>query len=65
MAKRVARVDRSVCVSCGACAKACPRGAVQMYRGLYARILLDRCVGCGLCAKVCPASVISVGEANP
>lgn len=59
-AKRKAKVDRTLCVSCGACARVCPRGAIDLFRGLYARIIIDKCVGCALCVKACPASVIAL-----
>lgn len=62
--KRVARVDQDMCVCCGACARVCPREAIEMVRGLYAGILSEKCVGCALCAKACPASVIEMEEAR-
>lgn len=58
--KRKAVVDISLCVSCGACAKVCPRGAIAVYKGMYARVDTELCIGCGLCARTCPASVIEV-----
>ncbi len=57
---RKARVDISLCVSCGACAKVCPRNAISVYKGMYAQVNEKLCVGCGLCARTCPASVIEV-----
>lgn len=58
--KRKAVVDISLCVFCGACAKVCPRGAIAVYKGMYARVDTALCIGCGLCARTCPASVIEV-----
>lgn len=58
--KRKAVVNTELCVSCGACAKICPRGAVAVYKGMYAQVNEEKCIGCGLCAKTCPASVITV-----
>lgn len=60
--KRIAVVDKAVCVACGACMKACPRGAVSVYRGCWAQVDAARCVGCGLCAKACPAGCIEKEE---
>ena len=60
--KKLAVVDKSVCVACGACTKACPRNAISVYRGCYAMVEGTKCVGCGLCAGACPASCISVNE---
>ena len=62
LSKRVAAVDDRRCVACGACGGVCPRQAVQVYRGCYARVDAQRCVGCGKCAKVCPADCISIKE---
>ena len=60
--KRKAVVDQSACVACGCCVKVCPVQAIEIVRGITARVTLDRCVGCGKCAKECPASVITVQE---
>ena len=60
--KKLAAVNCKVCVACGVCMKACPRGAIDIYRGCYARVAEDRCVGCGLCAKACPAGCLEIRE---
>ncbi len=41
------------CVSCGACAEACPVGAISEGDGKYV-INPDLCVECGACEGVCP-----------
>ena len=61
-AKRNAAVDQQICVGCGACAKVCPKGAISVWKGCFARVQADLCVGCGLCAKACPAGCITVKE---
>lgn len=61
-AKRMARVDQTRCVSCGACAKECPLCAISVYRGCWAQVNAEKCVGCGRCAKVCPADCITIVE---
>lgn len=58
--KRLARPDRSRCVSCGACVKVCPLGAISIWHGCYARVEEARCVGCGRCARECPADCIAL-----
>ena len=42
--------------------KACPKGAISIYRGCYAVAEESKCVGCGLCAKTCPAGCIAIRE---
>jgi len=60
--KKIAVVNRNICVACGACTGACPRGAIAVYKGCYARVEGERCVGCGLCGKTCPAGCIEIKE---
>ena len=60
--KKMAVVDRRVCVACGVCMKSCPRGAISIYRGCYAVVEGEKCVGCGLCGKACPAGCIALKE---
>lgn len=60
--KKMAVVDRRVCVACGVCMKSCPRGAISIYRGCYAVVEGEKCVGCGLCGKACPAGCIDLKE---
>ncbi len=62
VSKKCAFVPRDDCVSCGACAKVCPKGAISVYRGLYARVDPMLCIGCGRCAAECPAGIISLVE---
>lgn len=60
MAKRYASVTEMTCVACGACEKICPKAAIAVWKGCYAKVDMEKCVGCGLCAKTCPASVIAI-----
>jgi Pyruvate/2-oxoacid:ferredoxin oxidoreductase delta subunit len=57
--KNIAGIYRG-CVACGSCVRVCPKGAIAIDRGLYAKVDADLCIGCGLCAKTCPASVIAL-----
>lgn len=57
--KRKAIISKE-CVACGACMHVCPFGAINIYKGIRARVDRKKCVGCGKCAKVCPASVIEI-----
>lgn len=41
------------CISCGACAGACPVGAISEGDAIY--VIDDgTCIDCGACAGVCP-----------
>ena len=64
MMRKAANVDRKICVACGVCMKACPKGAISIHRGCHAMVDEVKCVGCGLCARACPASCIAVKERN-
>ena len=61
MAKK-ASVDKNVCVACGVCQKACPKQAIEIIKGCYAKVNEEKCIGCGICAKSCPAGCIVVSE---
>lgn len=60
--KKLASVDKRICVACGVCCRVCPKGALSVWRGCYAAVEGTKCVGCGLCAKACPAGCIEVKE---
>ena len=60
MARRLAVVSESLCVSCGACTNVCPKSAITIWRGCYAVVNDKLCVGCGMCARTCPAGAIEV-----
>ena len=60
--KKIAVIDKEICVACGVCAKTCKKNALSVYRGCYALVEADKCVGCGLCAKACPANCIITKE---
>lgn len=48
------------CIYCGACAAACPRGAIAIDADQGWRIERSECDVCGLCAEVCPAEAVVV-----
>ena len=60
--KRMACVEEDVCVACGCCVRVCPLSAIEVWRGMFARVDTSRCVGCGRCSRECPASVITIQE---
>jgi len=54
----VAKVDDSLCTTCGICADRCQFGAIIVDE--IAEINPDRCVGCGICTNACPEVAISI-----
>ena len=47
------------CIACGACADACPVGAISEGDPIY--VISDECTDCGACADTCPVSAITEG----
>lgn len=70
-----ARIDKSKCVDCGACAKVCPYGAIRNHRrpcenackvkaigrGPENSAVIDneKCIACGACVYQCPFGAIT------
>ncbi len=55
-------VDRSACVDCRACTKACPMGAIDE---TTLEIDQERCVRCFACVRRCPASARQITLKRP
>ncbi len=45
------------CVQCGACASACPVGAISEGDAQY--VIDEKCIDCGSCAETCPVGAIA------
>lgn len=60
--KKLAHINKKICVACGVCRLACPRNAIEIWRGCHGAVNTEKCVGCGLCAKACPAGCIETKE---
>jgi ferredoxin len=54
----IATLDDALCISCGACAEACPFGALSMQK--TAVLAWEKCMGCGVCETTCPQAAISL-----
>ena len=60
MSKKYANIDKSKCISCGACINKCKKGALSMGPDGYPVVDRALCTGCGKCTKVCPVSCIDI-----
>ena len=63
------KVDKSLCVACGLCAKVCPRGLIALREGRKAPISVlgfkGLCIKCGHCVAVCPEAALSIPSLAP
>ena len=50
-------MDKSICVSCGVCARSCPSGCINIKEG---KINNELCVKCFKCIRVCPKNAINL-----
>ena len=62
MLRKIIKIDESKCNGCGACAKACHEGAIEMIDGVAKLTREDYCDGLGDCLPACPTNAISFEE---
>ncbi len=62
MVRKIIRIDREKCNGCGACAKACHEGAIEMIDGIATLTREDYCDGLGDCLPACPTGAITFEE---
>ncbi len=62
MIRKIIKIDKEKCNGCGACARACHEGAIEMKDGKAALIREDYCDGLGDCLPECPCGAITFEE---
>lgn len=62
MIRKIIRIDKEKCNGCGACAKACHEGAIEMIGGKAILTREDYCDGLGDCLPACPTNAITFEE---
>ncbi|MBR5515162.1 MAG: 4Fe-4S binding protein [Clostridia bacterium] len=62
MIRKIIKIDKEKCNGCGACAKACHEGAIEMINGKAELTREDYCDGLGDCLPACPVDAISFEE---
>ena len=62
MVRKIIKIDEEKCNGCGACAKACHEGAIEMINGKARLTREDYCDGLGDCLPACPTGAITFEE---
>ena len=62
MIRKIIRIDHERCNGCGACAKACHEGAIEIRNGKAELVREHFCDGLGDCLPECPTGAISFEE---
>ncbi|MBQ8002407.1 MAG: ferredoxin [Clostridia bacterium] len=62
MLRRIIKIDEEKWNGCGACAKACHEGAIEMINGKARLTREDYCDGLGDCLPACPVDAITFEE---
>lgn len=62
MIRKIIKIDEEKCNGCGACAKACHEGAIEMINGKAKLTRENYCDGLGDCLPSCPTGAITFEE---
>ena len=60
MIRRIVHIDQDKCNGCGACARACHEGAIDMVDGKAKLMREHYCDGLGDCLPACPTGAITL-----
>jgi ferredoxin len=60
--KKVAFVQVSKCIGCGACISACRDNAISFTANAVAQVNPQKCTGCRICTNTCQTGAISMVE---
>jgi len=60
MDRQTIAIDESKCDGCGACARACAVGVIEIIDGVARLVNEDHCDGLGACIGDCPNGAISL-----
>jgi len=60
MERQTISIDESKCDGCGACARACAEGVIEIIDGVARLVNQDHCDGLGACIGDCPNGAISL-----
>ena len=56
------RVDKELCIGCGACVSVCPTNSLVLNEDGKCEINNESCIQCLACITTCPVEAISEGE---
>ena len=55
-----AKVNKGICIGCGACCGVCPTGSLNLGADGKSECTEETCVSCGACAGTCPVEAITI-----
>lgn len=53
------KLNSSVCIKCGECAKICPQNAMTIVKGKVPSLKSKKCIRCWCCLEVCPQNALT------
>ena len=53
------KIDRDLCIGCGACVGVCPTESLSLDEEGKSQVSEETCIDCGACIATCPVEAIS------